>query len=146
MVRCLKRKEFIKRKREAKNKNKKPIKITFVVPPCSNCDVLARCEKGQRIVRRMIGIMYAFKLDEYEIISNYDPHLSKKLRENGIPELWMHDFGDDDLPIWPHKMYYFVEYDDGTKRIYTMIQDDDDEDFEQPLPDKHIVGADIMYV
>jgi len=150
MVKCLRREEFLEKKRKANKKKKrtpkKPIKITFVVPPCKDCKLLPKCEKGQRIVQRMLGILYAFKLEEYEEISNYDVNLSKKLRENGIPELWMHDFEDDDLPIWPHKMFYFVEYEDGTKRIYTMIQDDDDEDFDQPVCTKNINTVDPMYV
>ena len=135
MVECLKRKELRmeqkskKKGKEKKKPNRKAVKITFVVPPCKDCDLLRICKKGQRTLARMMEILKAYKLDEYEEVSMYDKNLSKSLREQGIPELWMHDFEDEAIPIWPHKMYYIVEFNDGVVRLFTWIQDSDDTDY-----------------
>jgi small-conductance mechanosensitive channel len=101
----------------AKNKNiknRKVVRLTFIRP--KNTDP----NEEKKILEKMIDITEIIGVDKAnEII--IDEKTSEKIRNSGLPELWLHDFENKEQPLQPFLTYYVVDFDDGSRKVVVIL-------------------------
>lgn len=95
---------------------RKPTSLTFVRHKCENKE----CEK--EIIEKMIRISKDVGTKNIKELV-FDKNASDTLRTAGIPEVWLHDFENEEHPTMPFRDYYIVDFDDGSKKIFVLLHE-----------------------
>jgi len=95
-------------------KKRKAIRLTFIRP--KNTDP----NEEKKITEKMIDITKIIGVDKVQEIV-MDEKTSEKIRNSGLPELWLHDFENKKQPLQPFLTYYVVDFDDNSRKIVLIL-------------------------
>lgn len=95
-------------------KKRKAIRLTFVRP--KNIDP----NEEKKITEKMIDITEIIGIKKFQEII-IDEKTSEKIRNSGLPELWLHDFENKEQPLQPFLTYYIVDFDDNSRKVVIIL-------------------------
>lgn len=95
-------------------KKRKATRLTFIRP--KNTDP----NEEKKITEKMIDITQIIGIDKFQEIV-IDEKTSEKIRNSGLPELWLHDFENKEQPLKPFLTYYVVDFNDGSRKVVIIL-------------------------